>query len=69
MKVALLGSFPMYPYRDIVSFINPRKNLVTSWNYNLAKALAKLPSIEVHFFPLILALPGDVFLRGALLWF
>ena len=50
IKVALLGSFPMYPYKDIVAFRNPRKGLVTSWNYNLAKALAKISNLEVHFF-------------------
>ncbi|MBI9054681.1 MAG: glycosyltransferase family 4 protein [Bacteroidales bacterium] len=50
IKIALLGSFPIYPYRNKIKFWNNRKNLVTSWNYNLAYALAKNPELEVHFF-------------------
>jgi hypothetical protein len=50
MKIALLGSFPIYPYRNIVKFWNNRPDLTTTWNYNLAKALASIPECEVHFF-------------------
>lgn len=48
MKIALLGSFPLFPYRNKVKFWNDRKDLTTTWNYNLAKALADIPNCEVH---------------------
>lgn len=50
IKVALLGSFPVYPYRNRIKFWNPKKNLVTSWNVNLAKHLALNKELDVHFY-------------------
>jgi len=50
MKIAILGSFPTYPYKERVNFRFVRKTLVSSFNINLAKALARLPSCEVHFY-------------------
>lgn len=50
MKIALLGSFPIYPYKDRVKFWFEHKNLTTYWNLNLGKALADVPETEVHFF-------------------
>jgi len=48
MKVALLGSFPVFPYRNRVGFWNSREDLTTTWNYNLAKALAATGRCDVH---------------------
>ena len=50
IKIALLGSFPQFPYRHKINFRSQRPNLVTSWNVNLAYALAQNPLLEVHFF-------------------
>jgi len=44
-----MGSFPIYPFREKVKFWNNRPGLTTTWNYNLAYALAKIPDLEVHF--------------------
>jgi glycosyltransferase involved in cell wall biosynthesis len=49
LKIALMGSFPIYPYRERVAFWNNRPGLTTTWNYNLAYALAGMPGLEVHF--------------------
>ena len=49
IKVALLGSFPIGLYQNRVNFWNPRNIVATSWNYNLAYALARIPQLEVHF--------------------
>jgi len=43
-----MGSFPIYPFRDRVRFWNDRPDLTTTWNYNLAYALARIPDLEVH---------------------
>lgn len=48
MKIALLGAFPVYQYRDQVSFWTPRQSSSPTWNYNLAMALARIPGVEVH---------------------
>lgn len=44
-----MGSFPIYPFRDKIKFWNNRPDLTTTWNYNLAYALARIPELEVHF--------------------
>ncbi|MDF7825422.1 glycosyltransferase family 4 protein [Pontiellaceae bacterium B12227] len=49
MKIAVMGSFPIYPFKDRIKFWNNRPNLTTTWNYNLAYALARIPGLEVHF--------------------
>ncbi len=46
--MALLGSFPVYPYRYRVRFWSDRPDLTTTWNYNLAKALADTGRCDVH---------------------
>lgn len=47
IRIALLGSFPTHLYRHKVHFRrSPKPTLVA--NANLAKALAKIPSAEVH---------------------
>ena len=49
MKIALMGSFPIYPFRNRIRFWNNRPDLTTTWNYNLTYALARIPELEVHF--------------------
>jgi glycosyltransferase involved in cell wall biosynthesis len=49
LKIALMGSFPIYPFRDKIKFWNNRPDLTTTWNYNLAYALARIPELDVHF--------------------
>ena len=44
-----MGSFPIYPFKDRIKFWNNRPDLTTTWNYNLAYALARIPELEVHF--------------------
>ncbi|NNG16728.1 MAG: glycosyltransferase family 4 protein [Gemmatimonadales bacterium] len=48
MKIALLGAFPVYQYRDQVAFWTSRQSSSPTWNYNLAMALARIPGVEVH---------------------
>lgn len=50
MKVAILGSYPVYPYRDRLKFLYAERPITTYWNVNLARALAKYTDAEVHFF-------------------
>lgn len=47
LRIAILGSFPMYPYQHKVHFLRRPKPTIVA-NANLAKGLAKIPSAEVH---------------------
>ena len=49
MRVAIMGSIPVFPYRDEVRFWNDRPDLTSTWNLNLARALARIDDCEVHF--------------------
>ncbi len=48
MRIALLCAFPIHPYRKQVKFLYDRKSSSPVWNYNLARALARIPGNEVH---------------------
>ena len=50
MRIALLGSFPIYPYRDRLKVWDAQKTLTTPWNVSLAKGLAGIAGNEVHVF-------------------
>ncbi len=51
MKIALLGSYPSYPYHSRLKFAyGKRPDVTTYWNYNLAKALGRYTDAEIHFF-------------------
>ncbi|RLB06067.1 MAG: hypothetical protein DRG83_01185 [Deltaproteobacteria bacterium] len=49
MRVVLMGSYPTYPFRKELNLRRDTRHVVTSWNVNLSRALAKLRGVEVHF--------------------
>lgn len=50
MKLALLGSFPEYPFKKKLKLLyNNRPNVTTYWNVTLLQALSKHTNVELHF--------------------
>lgn len=48
MRIAILCTYPIYPYRHRVKFLYQRKSSSPVWNVNLARALARIPGNEIH---------------------
>lgn len=57
LRVALLGSYPTWPFRRQLELRRDTRHVTTTWNVNLANALARRPGIEVDFLTLTAGIP------------
>lgn len=64
MKVALLGSYPTWPFREHLELRRDTRHITSTWNVNLADALSRRPGIEVHFVTLAAGIPRSRILRS-----
>jgi len=52
-----MGSYPTWSYRRELDLTADTRHVTTSWNLNLARALARRSNLEVHFFTLVAGIP------------
>jgi len=57
LRVAILGSYPTWPFREQLRLRRDTRHVTTTWNVNLAEALARRDGLEIEFFTLAAGIP------------